>query len=421
VEIDHRLPLDRENKSNVIPKKSTGAEPASVAQPNEAAAPFWLHLGPVFFFVLIFFINFIGRMILSPLLPTIEKELAISHGQAGLFFFLMSAGYLVGLLGSGFFASHSNHKITIVVSSAGVGVALLGISFSSGLWTIRAGLFGLGFAAGLYIPSAIAAITALVDRPRWGKAIAIHELAPNLAFFTAPFVAEAFLKWSSWRMALSFFGVSSLIVSIAYYRFGRGGEFRGESPASSAFGMLVRTPAFWLMLVLFGLGVSTTIGVYAMLPLYLVSERHIDQSWANTLVALSRSYGPILGLLGGMVSDRLGPKQTIVISLTFTGIITVLLGRVSNNWISTVVLFQPLLAVWFFPAAFAAIALITPPGARNLAVAFTVPFGYIIGGGAIPTFIGMMGDAGLFAIGFLVTGLVILCGGALALLLRLPE
>jgi MFS transporter, NNP family, nitrate/nitrite transporter len=56
----------------------------------------------VFFLVGIFLLNFTSRIILSPLLPTIENELAISHGQAGFFFFLISAGYLFGLLGSGF-------------------------------------------------------------------------------------------------------------------------------------------------------------------------------------------------------------------------------------------------------------------------------------------------------------------------------
>jgi NNP family nitrate/nitrite transporter-like MFS transporter len=84
------------------------------------------------------------------------------------------------------------------------------------------------------------------------------------------------------------------------------------------------------------------------------------------------------------------------------------------------VLVQPLLAVWFFPAAFAAIAMITPPSARNLAVAFSVPVGYIIGGGAVPTFIGAMGDAGSFATGFVVTGFFIAAGGLLSLALRLP-
>jgi len=384
------------------------------------ARPFAPDLRPVFFLTLIFFINFIGRMILSPLLPTIERELSISHGQAGSLFFLMSAGYVIGLLGSGFFASQTNHKITIVVSSAGVGCALIGISLCNSLWTMRAGLLCVGLAAGLYIPSAIAAITALVEQPRWGKAIAIHELAPNLAFFAAPFVAQAFLTWSTWRLALGVIGTASLFVSLFFYRFGRGGEFPGESPVSSAFATLIRMPAFWLMVVLFGIGVSTTIGVYAMLPLYLVSERHLDQSWANTVVALSRSYGPLLGLVGGWASDRLGPRRTMVISLAFTGIATMLLGPVSTRWISVVVIFQPLLAVWFFPAAFATLAAITRPDARNLAVSFTVPFGYIIGGGAVPAFIGIMGDAGSFAAGYVETGFFVLIGAVLALLLRLP-
>ena len=209
-------------------------------------------------------------------------------------------------------------------------------------------------------------------------------------------------------------------MSLGYYRWGRGGEFAGESLRSGAFAALVRMPDFWLLVTLFGLGVSSTIGIYAMLPLYLVSERHIDQSWANTVVALSRSYGPILGLAGGIVSDRIGPKGTMIISLAVTGCATILLGAISNRWISAVVLLHPFLAVCFFPAAFAALALITPAAARNFAVAFTIPFGYIIGGGAVPTFIGIMGDAGSFASGFIGTGALILCGAGLAMRLKLP-
>jgi NNP family nitrate/nitrite transporter-like MFS transporter len=405
--------------SNVARKKSVPEEHRYMDE-SENTAAFWPQSGPIFFLAGIFLINFIARIILSPLLPTIEKELAISHSQAGSLFLLISAGYVTGLLGSGFLASRSSHRITIVISNGGVGLALLGISVVSSLWAMRVWLFGLGFAGGLYIPSAIATITSLIERPHWGKAIAVHELAPNLAFFAAPFVADLFLSRSTWRLALSSLAAVSLIASLAYFRFGQGGDFAGQSPASSAFGVLIRSSAFWIMAVLFGLGAGSTIGVYAMLPLYLVSERQIEPSWANALVALSRSYGPILGVVGGWVSDRLGPKQTMVMSLTFTGVVTLLVGLVSCAWISLVVLFQPLLVVWFFPAAFAVLAATTPPAARNLAVAFTIPCGYLIGGGAIPTFIGIMGDTGSFALGFVATGTIILLGGTLPWVLRLP-
>jgi len=97
------------------------------------------------------------------------------------------------------------------------------------------------------------------------------------------------------------------------------------------------------------------------------------------------------------------------------------LGIVPLGLMDAVILVQPLLAVWFFPAVFAALSAITSPAARNLAVAVTVPFGYVIGGGAIPTLIGISGDAGSFASGFILTGAFITSGGVLALLLKLPE
>jgi NNP family nitrate/nitrite transporter-like MFS transporter len=399
--------------------KSAASEIVGAAGAGEAS--FRSQVGPVFFFTAIFLLNFISRVILSPLLPTIERELAIGHGQAGFFFFLISAGYLSGLLGSGFLSSRSTHHRTILMSGTGVGLALFVLSAANGLWLMRAGLFGLGLAAGLYMPSAIATITALVDQRHWGKAIAIHELAPNLAFFTGPFVAELFLTRASWRAALATLGVISIVITAAYCRFGSGGRFAGQSPASSAFTALVRSAAFWIMLVLFGLGVSATVGVYAMLPLYLISERHVEASLANSLTAFSRSYGPILGMLGGWVSDRLGPKQTMVVSLFVTGVLTLLLGLAPDYWIGAAVVVQPALAVWFFPAGFAALAIIAPPQARNLAVGFTIPFGYLIGGGVVPTFIGVMGDAQLFSWGFVTTGALITAAGVLALSLNLPS
>ena len=409
--------MQGDNTSKGALKKSL-LDGSDRAQPG--AASFRAQVSPVFFLAGLFFLNFASRIILSPLLPTIEKELAISHSQAGFFFFLSSGGYLVGLLSSGVLTSRSSHRLAISASLAGVGIALLTIAAATSLWLIECGLMVLGFAAGFYLPSAIATITSLVDKRHWGKAIAIHELAPNLAFFATPFLAEIFLHWSSWRMGLGLLGVLSLVGSLSFGRLGRGGDFPGESPGSNAFAVLARTPAFWLMMVLFGVGVSSTIGVYAMLPLYLVSQRNFDQSTANTLVAFSRSHGPMLGLLGGWASDKLGAKGTIIISLIFTGITTLLLGTLSGRALGAAVLVQPLVAVWFFPAAFAAIAMITPPSARNLAVAFSVPVGYIIGGGAIPTLIGIMGDAGSFATGFVATGLLIAAGGLLSIRLRLP-
>ena len=120
---------------------------------------FGSQLPPIFFLVEIFFLNFMSRIILSPLLPIVEKDLKIGHEEAGSLFFLISFGYCIMLFGSSFVSSRLNHRRTIILSTVVVGVALLFVGVSQQFWMIRIGLFALGLAAGLYIPSAIATLT----------------------------------------------------------------------------------------------------------------------------------------------------------------------------------------------------------------------------------------------------------------------
>jgi NNP family nitrate/nitrite transporter-like MFS transporter len=137
----------------------------------EGVPSFRSQLPPIFFLVEIFFLNFVSRIVLSPLLPTIEKDLKIGHEKAGSLFFLISLGYCIMLLGSSFVSSRLNHRRTIILSTVVVGGALLFVGLSRQFWMIRIGLFALGLAAGLYLPSGIATLTELANPRHWGKAV----------------------------------------------------------------------------------------------------------------------------------------------------------------------------------------------------------------------------------------------------------
>ena len=227
----------------------------------------------------IFFINFLSRIILAPLLPAIETDLHIGHGEAGALFLLISLGYFGGLLGSGFVSTRLTHRSTIIISSVAIGGALLAISFSQTLWGIRGGLILLGLAAGLYLPSGIATVTSIVSSRDWGKAVAIHELAPNLSFIAAPLVAEGLLLWCSWRGGIALIGVVAILAGLAFLRFGKGGRFPGEAPSPRTLRVLFVRPSFWIMMALFSLVIGASLGVYTMLPLYLVAEQGFERSW----------------------------------------------------------------------------------------------------------------------------------------------
>ena len=388
---------------------------------NENAASLRSQIFPLLLMTGIFFLNFIARIILAPLMPTIEMDLKISHAEAGSLFLLISLGYFTSLMGSGFFSSRFTHRKTIIFSSMFLGITLIAVSFSNTLWEISIGCIMVGLAAGLYLPSGISALTSLVRSKDWGKAIAIHELAPNSSFLAAPLISEALLVWFTWRNILALLGLASLFVGLAFARFGKGGDFPGELPSPSNVKSLLREPSFWIMIVFFSLGISGTLGIYTMLPLYLVSERGITQNWANYLVALSRISGLGVAFLSGMVTDKLGPKVALGGVFLLAGFLTLLLGIVPGSWVVLIVFLQPIVAVCFFPPGFAALSRIGPPHVRNISVSLTVPFGFLVGGGAIPTVIGLFGDKGNFNLGIALVGIIIMGGFILVRYLRFPD
>jgi NNP family nitrate/nitrite transporter-like MFS transporter len=355
-----------------------------------------------------------ARIVLSPLLPSIEKDLGASHSDAGALFLLVSIGYFVALLCAGSVSSRLLHKKTIVLSAMAVGVTLIGISISRNLTEMRLGFLVLGIAAGLYLPSGIVTLTSLVRSKDWGKGVAIHELAPNLSFVAAPAISELLMAWSSWRAVFVLIGGASMVAGLAFAFFGRGGAFPGEPLSFRASRTLLSTPAFWIMAILFVLAICGSFGVFTMLPLFLISERGMDRSWANTLVALSRISGLGMGFLSGWMTDRVGPKGVLTGIFLLTGITTMGLGMVPGYWLVFLVFLQPMIAVCFFPPGFAALSTIGPAESRNVAVSLAVPFAFLIGGGAVPAGIGLMGDAGLFGLGFVLFGGMIFTGFVLS-------
>ena len=378
-------------------------------------------LSPLLLIASIFLLNFTARIIAAPLLPTIEKDLGFSHGDAGSLFLFLSIGYFISLLGSGHISSRITHRKTIAVSAIAVGAALSLISFSKTLFTMRCCVFLLGISAGIYLPSGITTVTSLVKPRHWGKAVAIHELAPNLSFILTPLLAEILLHWFIWRNILFFVGIVSVIVGMVFPQLGKGGNFSGEAPNFSSIKKILEIPAFWILIVLFSLAITSTLGIYNMLPLYLVTEHGMSLDWANSLVGTSRISTLGMAFLGGWATDRFGSKPIMIGVFFVTGILTVLIGMVSTYWIAAVVFLQPVLAVCFYPAGFAALSTISTPENRNMAISLTIPVAFVLGGGVVPALIGIMADNGYFSWGITLSGAMIMMGFFLLFFLKLSH
>lgn len=376
---------------------------ASTGEGEDGTSSFRLAVPSLLFLAGLFFLNFTSRVIFSPLLPVVSADLGLNHADAGSLFLAISSGYFVSILLSGHVSGRINHQRTITVSTVSSGLMLLIISTCMSLATLRIGLAGLGFAAGLYISSGLATITRLVPPGYTARGMAVHELAPNLSFVVTPLICVAGLEVISWRVELMALGAVLIGMGACYQRYGssQGG---GTPPRFDVILGLIRLPRFWLITGMFSMAICSTLGIYAMLPLYLVSELGMEVESANSLVALSRIASVAMPLAAGWFGDRFGNQVVMGWVLFLAGMLTIPLGLTGGWLLVVLVVLQPMVAVCFFPSAFTVLADIGPEDNRNVAVSFCIPLAFLIGGGILPTGIGAIGDSVSLGAGIVAAG-----------------
>ena len=375
----------------------------------------------ILFLSVLFFLAFIARFIFSPLMPVIEHEMRINHAQAGTLFLVMSIGFFAGQVLSGFLSSRVNHRGSLAVSTLGTGAALLSINLISTFWSLRNIMIFLGLVAGLHLPSAMATITAMVDRKEWGKAMALHQTAPPLSLVLAPFLIIWLLDLFSWRGILTGIGGIAFITGVLFLCFGRCGEFPGDQPRSALIKELISCRSFWIMVVLFALAMCGTIGIYTMLPLYLVSEKGFDAEQANNLLGLSRVTGLFMPFIAGWFISRIGEKRFIFFIMILSGFSTIMLGNLSGTVLVYIIFIQPAILGCYFTAGFTALARIVQPHLRSITASFTTPTAFLIGGGLFPAALGYMGESFSFGLGITLTGALMILFTPLVFFLYLIE
>lgn len=240
------------------------------------------------------------------------------------------------------------------------------------------------------------------------RGMAIHELAPNCSFVLTPLLCAAFLQVLSWRQGLIGLGLLLLTVGLAYGLKREKNSGFGTAPGLGLLVRMVRLPEFWLVTVMFSMGVCSTLGVYALLPLYLVSELGMEGPAANTLVALSRVSSIVMPMAGGGFGDRYGNGRIMGIMLCMAGLMTVPLAFTQGTVLVIFVVLQAMMAVCFFPSGFAILSTIGEQRDQGSAVTFCLPLAFMIGGGVLPILIGAIGDSWQLGYGFVTAGLLMI-------------
>jgi MFS transporter, NNP family, nitrate/nitrite transporter len=365
-----------------------------------------MKLLPLFVFWCFWFFNFSTRTAFSPLLPLIEDSLSLSHGASGGLFTSYAVGYALSLLLAGKFVSIWGYKRVVVVGSVGMGLLLCCFQWAGSYLALHVVFLSLGFVAGMYMPAILSIITGTYDPKHWGKAIGIHDSAAGVSILSMPILITLGLHYLPWKMLLLFLGLGCLILPVFFWKVSI--EPRHDrSEQGARYIDLLKRRTTWIMGLLWMVSAAANLGVYSILPLYLIKERGMEFGLANNLFGFSRVCGLPVAILSGFLTDRYGYRKMAKWSVVAAGLSTIVLALSSSlTQILIALTLQATLSLAFFPVGLAAISKLNPPHERSLALGIIAAIGVIFGTGGAPFLLGLIADRFSFQVGIFWLGVL---------------
>jgi NNP family nitrate/nitrite transporter-like MFS transporter len=294
----------------------------------------------------------------------------------------------------------------VVVGFVGVGLIFLLFQWAE-TYLMFCVLFLLtGIAAGTYIPSILPIITETYEHRHWGKAIGFHDSAASLSIFSIPILVAFGLHFFSWRRLLLVLGAACLLLPIYFWKVSIEPKHEA-SQQRGAISHLIKRRTVWIMGLLWVFASGSNMGIYSILPLYLIKERGIGFHLANTLFGISRIGGIFVSILSGFLVDRYGHRMMLTLSLLATGVSTIALSLSSSlTQILITLTLQATLSLAFFPVGLATVSKLTPLPERSMAIGVAVSIGVIFGMGGTPFVLGLIADHSSFEAGILWLGIL---------------
>jgi NNP family nitrate/nitrite transporter-like MFS transporter len=376
--------------------------------------------GKAFLFLLflssLWFLNFAGRTMFSPVLPLIEDEFQISHARASSIFIFQSLGYGISIFFSGLLSGIFGYKRSILWSLIVSAFIFFSIPFVKVFATLYIFSFIIGMATGTYLPAVIPLITSYYEEKLWGKSIAIHDSTASIAVFGVPFVALFLLQFFKWRGIFSVLGVVFILAALIFYFLFD--ELKVGKVSKAALGNFIKRKALWVMSFLWIFAASTSLGVYSVVPLYLTKELHLDIGYANTIFGISRLGGFVVAISAGFLVSRFSVQKMMASILIVSGAFTILVAWVGVKLIGIALFLQASFIYGFFPAGLIAISRTFELNVRGIATGFIIGCGVIIGWGVTPFLLGLSGDLLSFKFGLLMLGMATILSSGLVFLLR---
>lgn len=275
------------------------------------------------------------------LLPLIGKELGLSYSQIGL---VMTCQYAAGAIANipgGMVVDTVGRKgflMALALFWVGFPYLLIGFTNSYSMLLICMSLVGIG--NNLWHPTAIPTLANRYPEKK-GLVLSIHGMGGNVGDALAPLVIGSLLTLLTWREIVMVNVIPGLLMSGLLMLFlgsvTLGRKKKIEHPADSAPGQSMKEYVAGFKVLLKNrnlIYLSTSSAFRAMtqnallvfLPVFLAYEMNYNPFLVGLCMFAMQAAGFAASPISGHLSDKLGRRQIIMVSMAMTALILVLMA-----------------------------------------------------------------------------------------------
>ena len=267
----------------------------------------------------------------QPLLPAIRDEFRLNYTKASLVPMAFAISGATGQLPAGWLADRAGPTLLIAIGTIGVALAGALIGLSRSFIMLISFLLLMGFLSGGYHPAA----TPSVKPQQRGRALGLHLIGGNSAFFVSPIIAATISGVWGWRGAFLGLAIPTIVFGLIFYIYltRKAGKAHVEGVKQKLHkerqpqpGYKRRLIAFLTMVILGG---GAGMSILSFLTLYMTDELGTSNELAGGLLSIVFSSGLWAGPLGGYFADKIGSVKIVIATGILSGIIIYALNFVS--------------------------------------------------------------------------------------------
>jgi len=274
------------------------------------------------------FINDLYSNILPPLLPLLIISLNLSHFEAG--FIITTSNLLSAILNP--LMGHLSEvrferKWVMILGFLFLGISVSLISLAEEFWQLILIALLMSFGLSTYHPQALSALSEVYKTSK-GKIFGFHGASGALGFSLAPLIIVPLHNLFGWRNTLIYAFIPSLIISLILWKFV---PIKQEKTLEEVNMKFLKKSLIFLLISAFLTSFSFR-GLMVFIPTYYVS---LGESLllANLFLFLSLIPNLIGSPIGGYLSDFLGRRFIIALSVLLQGIFMLIFSLFNNPFI----------------------------------------------------------------------------------------